>query len=150
MKLLSLVAATGLVFALGCTGLTGESEEDDGGGLFGDIDDENDAEDEDADNDGLTDSEEADLGTDPDESDSDGDGADDGEEVDQNTDPTDEDSVPFEGGWPVSACNGEIDGEGWDEGDVSDDWTMPDQFGQDVNLHAFCDNVVYVVFAAFW
>ncbi|GBC59360.1 hypothetical protein DENIS_0299 [Desulfonema ishimotonii] len=46
----------------------------------------------DADNDGLTDDEEAERGTDPNNPDSDGDGLTDGEEVAQDTDPTNSDS----------------------------------------------------------
>ena len=52
----------------------------------------------DSDGDGLTDDEEADLGTDPNNPDSDGDGISDGDEVDQGTDPndpdTDDDGIP--------------------------------------------------------
>lgn len=159
MKLLTFAAATGLLFAFGCTGLTGEEESDDGGGILGggddskdtDVDDTDDEDvDKDSDGDGLTDADEADLGTDADEADSDGDGTEDGAEIEQNTDPLDEDSHPFEGGWPISACNGDLEGEGYGKGDISTDWSMKDQFGEEVNLHAFCDNVVYMVFAAFW
>ena len=50
-----------------------------------------DPEDDDSDGDGISDSEELDLGTDPTEVDSDGDGYHDNWEVDENTDPTDED-----------------------------------------------------------
>jgi len=46
----------------------------------------------DTDGDGLSDDEEAELGTDPDEEDSDGDGLSDGDEVDAGTDPLDEDT----------------------------------------------------------
>jgi hypothetical protein len=152
MRLFTFSTAIGLVLALGCAAPEGDT----GGGFLGlgddngdngDVDDDNG---NDADGDGLSDDDEDDLGTDPNESDSDGDGVGDGEEVDQNTDPLDEDSKPFEGGWPISSCNGELKGEGYSEGDVSEDWTMQDQFGEDVNLHAFCDNVIYMVFAAFW
>ena len=153
MKLLTFAAATGLLFAFGCTGLPTDEEtpDDKGGDNTGDVDDTTDDDtDKDSDGDGLTDADEDELGTDADAADSDGDGTEDGEEVEQNTDPLDEDSHPFEGGWPVSACNGELEGEGYAKGDISTDWSMKDQFGEEVNLHAFCDNVVYVVFAAFW
>lgn len=46
----------------------------------------------DSDGDGLSDDEEAELGTDPDSADSDGDGFDDGDEVGRGTDPLDEDT----------------------------------------------------------
>lgn len=142
MKVWNGLAALAVVLAPACTGLTGEEPNDELAGETGTAPD--------ADGDGLSDADEDALGTDPTASDSDGDGFSDGEEVDQNTDPTDQASVPFEGGWPISACNGKVEGEGWDEGDVSNDWAMTDQFGESVNLHAFCDNVVYLVFAAFW
>lgn len=48
--------------------------------------------DADSDGDGLTDAEEADLGTDPQAADSDGDGIDDADEIDMGLDPLDEDS----------------------------------------------------------
>jgi hypothetical protein len=52
----------------------------------------------DTDEDGLSDDEEADLGTDPDDADTDGDGYDDGEEVDAGTDPLDATDHPSSGG----------------------------------------------------
>lgn len=145
----------GGVFLLGCAGLGGEDTA--GGGttdIFGnDVDDGNDEEDQgstDADEDGLTLDEEADLGTDPDEADSDGDGTGDGEEVKQSTDPLDDKDFPYEGGWAKGACRNDLDGEGFAEGDVASNFTMVDQFGEDVSLHDFCDRTVYLVFAAFW
>jgi len=145
----------GGVFLLGCAGLGGEDTA--GGGttdIFGnDVDDGNDEEDQgstDADEDGLTLDEETDLGTDPDEADSDGDGTGDGEEVKQSTDPLDDKDFPYEGGWAKGACRSDVEGEGFAEGDVAKNFTMVDQFGEDVSLHDFCDRKVYLVFAAFW
>jgi thiol-disulfide isomerase/thioredoxin len=63
----------------------------------------------DTDADGLTDEEEADLGTDPDEEDTDGDGLTDAEEVDMGFDPTEADA----------------DGDGLDDGDEADAGTDP-------------------------
>ena len=63
MKLFTLVAVGGLLFAPGCAGDTSEA---DGDGL-GETDNTGDADSEDADNDGLSDAEEADLGTELDE-----------------------------------------------------------------------------------
>jgi hypothetical protein len=51
---------------------------------------------EDSDGDGLSDEEEAELGTDPDDPDTDGDGVSDGDEVDAGTDPLDADDYPVE------------------------------------------------------
>ena len=142
MKLL--VLPIGLLI-LGCTGLA--PAEEDGTDDTDDVVDDSAADD---DGDGLTNDEEDELGTDPDESDSDGDGIGDEEEVDENTDPLDEDDFPYEGGWAKGACRNDVDSEGYSEGDVSKGWTMPDQFGQEVSLHDFCDRTIYVVFAAFW
>lgn len=142
-------------FLLGCAGLGGEDTA--GGGstdIFGNSTDGNDEGNDDgatdADEDGLTLDEENDLGTDPDEADSDGDGTADGEEVKQSTDPLDDEDFPYEGGWAKGACRKDIDGEGFAEGDVAENFTMVDQFGEDVSLHDFCDRKVYLVFAAFW
>ncbi len=104
----------------------------------------------DADADGLLGSEEESLGTNPDKTDSDGDGVGDGAELAANTDPLDGAEYPYEGGWEIGACKNDIKGEGLSEGDVSDDFSLLDQFGQNVHLYSFCDNVVYMVFAAFW
>jgi hypothetical protein len=82
---LSLVLGTGLILA--CSG----SDEPD------------------ADGDGLSDADEADLGTDPDDDDSDDDGLSDGDEVDAGTDPLDEDT----------------DGDGYSDGYEVDEGTDP-------------------------
>lgn len=149
----------GSFLLLGCAGLFGaEDTADDGTNSIFDAPDDTDdggngGDDDggaDPDDDGLTNDEEDELGTDPDEADSDGDGVGDGEELDQNTDPLDEDDAPYEGGWAKDACRSEVEGEGWREGDVSDNFVLSDQFGEDVSLHDFCDRTIYLVFAAFW
>lgn len=104
----------------------------------------------DDDGDGLLTSAEESLGTDPALADSDGDGTADGLEFKSNTDPLDPNEYPYEGGWAIGACRTDIEGEGRSEGQVSDDFKMMDQFGQNVSLYSFCDRVVYMVFAAFW
>lgn len=98
----------------------------------------------DSDEDGLLDSIEASIGTDPSERDSDGDDYDDGDEVTRNTDPTDAGDKPYQAGWPIDACRGDP-GE-----DAESNFELLDQFGETVRLHDFCDQVVYMVFAAFW
>ena len=102
------------------------------------------------DGDGLLGAEEAEVGTDPELADSDGDGINDGEELGKNTDPTDNLSYPYLGGWEIGACSGEVEGEGWSKGDISNEVVGMDSYGQDVSLYSFCDKVVYMVFAAFW
>lgn len=104
----------------------------------------------DDDGDGLLTSAEENLGTDPYVADSDGDGVSDGAEFKGHTDALDPNEYPYAGGWEIGACKDDIDGEGFSEGDVSDDWSMMDQHGQNVSLYSFCDRVVYLVFAAFW
>jgi hypothetical protein len=104
----------------------------------------------DADGDGLLGAKEAELGTDPNEADSDGDGADDGKEMVEHTDPLDDAEYPYQGGWEIGSCSKDVKATGWSEGDTSNDFAMMDQFGETVHLHSFCQDVVYLVFAAFW
>jgi hypothetical protein len=104
----------------------------------------------DSDGDGLTDAQEAELGTDPQLADSDGDGWDDGEEVDSYTDPTKAADHPYTGGWAIDACRFDLQGTGTQIGDVADDFRLTDQYGDKVRLHDFCDRTVLLVSAAFW
>jgi hypothetical protein len=60
------------------------------------------------------------------------------------------DASPYEGGWPVGACRDDIEPSGNAAGQVANDFALPDQFGDTVHLHDFCDRVVWLVFAAFW
>ena len=69
----------------------------------------------DTDGDGLTDVEEAELGTDPNNEDSDGDGTSDGDEVDLGLDPNDGDSKPYAGGWPNNPDKDEYNAPSADE-----------------------------------
>lgn len=150
MRLLVLI---GGALLLGCTGVAGGEETGGSSDIFGNPTEGGGGEDDgssDDDDDGLTRTEEEELGTDPSEADSDGDGTDDGDEVKANTDPTDDGDFPYEGGWAKGDCRDDIKGEGFAEGDVAENFTMVDQFGQEVSLHDFCDRTVYLVFAAFW
>jgi hypothetical protein len=104
----------------------------------------------DPDGDGLADADEATLGSDPGTPDSDGDGFDDGDEASQHTNPIDAEDHPYLGGWQIGACRDEVEPTGTTEGEVSNNFELPDQFGEMVSFHDFCDQVVYVVFAAFW
>lgn len=106
--------------------------------------------DADGDQDGLLASDEAALGTDPGDPDSDGDGWTDGDEVDQYTDPMADADHPYENGWKIDACRADIESTGNAEGEIANNFEMLDQFGETVKLHDFCDQVVYIVFAAFW
>ncbi len=106
---------------------------------------------QDADGDGLLDPDEIALGSDPANPDTDDDGYDDGEEAKQNTSPADPDDKPYATGWPIDACRNDItSGFGTENGDIAEGFALPDQYGQTVRLHDFCNQVVYLVFAAFW
>jgi len=104
----------------------------------------------DSDGDGLTDAEESELGTDPSVSDSDGDGESDGEEVGQNTDPLDATDHSYAGGWPIDSCRNSLTSTGNTEGDIVEDFSLMDQYGEWVSLHDFCGHTVLLVGAAFW
>lgn len=119
-------------------------------GLAGCLPDRDELGGQDSDGDGLTDSEEAELGTDSSNADSDGDGLSDFEEVEANTDPNDADDVPYAGGWAIDACRDDIESTGNGVGDIVEDFELPDQFGDSLRLHDFCGKLVVLVSAAFW
>ena len=128
----------------------------------------------DRDGDGLSDADEAELGTDPGDPDSDDDGYEDGAEVHTHgTNPLYEHSHPYTGGYNVGYCDtrpvptgptGLISGEfqpddgppEWYEwpvyavGDVVDDFAWRDQHGETVHLYSFCGQHVMLEFATFW
>lgn len=54
----------------------------------------------------------------------------------------------YEGGWPIGACRDDVVGESNAEGQVGLNFTLVDQYDEPVELYAFCDRVVYVVFGA--
>ena len=114
-------------------------------GCFADV-----AIDVDADGDGAVNSAEESAGTDPAVPDSDGDGWKDGEEIAQSTNPLDGDEHPYPGGWTIDACRSSIESTGNAVGQVAMDFALPDQFGDTVHLHDFCNRVIYLVFGAFW
>ena len=103
----------------------------------------------DSDNDGLTDREEAELGSDPANADSDSDGFADGEEADWYTDPTDPNDHPYEGGWPIDSCRNDLAPSGMAVGDVINDVKLVDQYGEEVRIHDFCDHVLLIEHAGF-
>lgn len=104
----------------------------------------------DRDGDGLMDAEEAGLGTDPQVADSDGDTYDDGSEFNGNSDPLDPTDHPYAGGWPIDACRHDVHGTGYSEGDVGMDFTLQDQYGEDVTLSDFCGKELVIESAAYW
>jgi len=105
----------------------------------------------DSDGDGLSDADEWAAGSDPDNDDSDGDAWVDGDEWAQGTDPMDAADHPYLGGWPIDKdCRDDIQGTGSSVGDIAQNFSLPDQFGEDVSLYDFCGKAVLLLNAAFW
>ena len=104
----------------------------------------------DADEDGLLDSEEEQIGTDPNNPDSDEDGHLDGDEANVGFDPLDGEDHPYLGNYPILRCDPEAVGTGYGVGEVSPDFELEDQHGEMVKLSDFCGNVVLLVAAADW
>lgn len=103
----------------------------------------------DSDADGLSDEEEASLGTDPNSPDTDGDGFDDPEEIDAGTDPKVCWDVPE--GWPqCSALSAGVSAEGWDMGQIVPSFPMTDQYGQQIESWDFYGMVLIVDVSAGW
>jgi hypothetical protein len=123
----------------------------------------------DTDEDGLSDGDEVTWGSDPLVADADGDGYLDGDEYAANTNPDFAYSHPYAGGYnvgwceagtpaatgPTGNCSANIHGStyNWDcyqEGDVLENFTLMDQFGEMVDLYSFCGQVISIVNGAFW
>lgn len=93
----------------------------------------------------------ADTDADGDVLDADGDGWNDDVEVASYTDPADALDHPYEfGDYPMDACRNDVVSTGVTPGDVAPNFEMPDQFGQAVHLHDFCDHIVVLTIGAFW
>lgn len=105
---------------------------------------------EDGDNDGIADFIETAFGTDPTDPDSDADGYDDLEEVNNSTDPNDAGDHPYYGGYPMDACRNTVNGTGNGVGDIAKNFSLMDQFGDQVSLHDFCGHAIVIVSSAFW
>jgi thiol-disulfide isomerase/thioredoxin len=120
----------------------------------------------DPDEDGLTNDEEAALGTDPENADSDGDGVLDGAEIDDGTNPSYTYSHVYAGGYNVGFCEspyegtatgatgtGSYDGSSWtayQNGDVLENFTLLDQHGEMVDMYSFCGKHVVFAVGAGW
>lgn len=104
----------------------------------------------DSDGDGLSDSQEEDLGTDPDDADTDGDGWEDETEVESSTNPLDGGDHPYEQGWPIDSCRDGVVSTGSQIGQITDNFELLSQTGEMVRLHDFCDRAVLLITAAFW
>lgn len=104
----------------------------------------------DRDQDGLLSDYEEEIGTDPEKADSDGDGHDDGSELEAGTDPLDIDDHPYLGGWQVARCDSDPLPSGNGIGDVTQDFSLSDQHGEEVSLYDFCQKTVVMLTGAFW
>jgi thiol-disulfide isomerase/thioredoxin len=102
----------------------------------------------DSDGDGLSDYGELGLGTDPTVGDTDGDGISDGEEF-QLSDPNDMYSWP-PGIWGDFSGDAMITNGGYTVGQQMQDFVAVDQFGNEVSLHQFYGMVVLLDFSAGW
>jgi hypothetical protein len=115
----------------------------------------------DADQDGLTDEREGELGTDPSNPDTDGDLAEDGAELSAGTNPLYALSHPYAGGYNVGYCAdgvppatgptgsagyGDQSWEVYAPGDVASDFAFLDQHHELVHLYSFCDRLVMLAF----
>jgi len=125
-----------------CSGKGGSSDASDSGA--GDLDPGTDS-----DGDGLTDLEEAELGTDPDVADSDGDGYSDGDEIEAGTDPGDAESGIYTGGWPYNSDKDALGSPAWtttaEIGAQVPRFTAVDQYGDTVDLYDFAGHGKLVV-----
>lgn len=170
MRLLLTLSAFA-AFTLACAAAP-EEEEEDRSDPFGDADTDADSDadadaDRDDDGDGLTNAEESTLGTDPDSPDSDGDGYEDAAEVESATNPTWEWSHPYDSGdYLIGSCPnppdmsaagptgvGVYDTYEWDayqEGDVLENFSAFDRWGQEVTPYSFCGNYTLITQSAEW
>jgi peroxiredoxin len=109
-----------------------------------DDDDDGTPEDLDWDNDGLPNTFETSIGTDANNEDTDGDGFLDGTEYYAYFRPWDATDFPYTGGYPRSPIPDKIEGEGFNQLQISPDWSAVDQFGQELSLHRFYGNIVII------
>ena len=113
--------------------------DDDDSGL-----DDDDATPVDIDGDGLLNDFEEQIGTDPMREDTDGDGHLDGAEYLDYFRPLDDSDFPYLGGYPRGPIPDEVVGEGFGQGQVTQDWMHHDQFDQLLHMHRFYGNVVVI------
>jgi predicted small secreted protein len=103
----------------------------------------------DTDGDGLSDAEEASLGTSPTNPDTDGDGYLDGWEVAEGTNPLSASSVIYEGGWPYNPDKDSMSAGSWgigaNVGQRFPRWMVQDQFGDLVDFYDLANAGVPIV-----
>jgi thiol-disulfide isomerase/thioredoxin len=57
---------------------------------------------------------------------------------------------PYQGGWDIGDCQGEIGSATNDPGGALGDITFTDAFGDEVRLYDFCHKAIWLVEGAFW
>ncbi len=108
------------------------------------VDDDDTTPDPDPDGDQLTNDFESEIGTNPNVADTDGDGYDDGVEHTNFFFARDASDYPYIGGYPRGPIPEEVEGEGFDQGQITDNWSHLDQFEQELWMHRFYGNVVVI------
>lgn len=110
----------------------------------------------DPDGDGLSNDEEAELGTDPNNADSDGDGYSDGDELAEGSDPTNPGDGIYAGGWPYNPNKDVIEDPGFDTpavvGGRMGRFVAVDQFGDTFDFYDFAghDKPILLDISAPW
>jgi len=54
------------------------------------------------------------------------------------------------GGWHIADCKEDIESTGYEVGEIAPNFVATDQFGDKIELHAFCDRTVVLVASAEW
>jgi len=57
---------------------------------------------------------------------------------------------PYQGGWDIGDCQGEVGSATNDPGGALADLTFTDQFGDEVRLYDFCHKAIWLIEGAFW
>lgn len=146
-RILMIALALGLGSTMGCAPADGDGDGDGPAELDPDGDEDGDL---------LTNAFEAISYTDPLNADTDGDGFEDGFEYAAYFRPYNEDDFPYTGGYPRGPVPpgsrwDEITAEdGWDQGDVSNSWTMTDRHGETIRLKRFFGQVIMIDISAEW
>ncbi|MEL6348708.1 MAG: hypothetical protein AAFV53_36730 [Myxococcota bacterium] len=82
--------------------------------------------------------------------DADNDGVTNGFETEMGSDPRDADDVPYRGGWAKDAhCRFDVEPTGNDVGEIAHDFALLDQNKDEWHLHDFCDRLIFLEFAGY-
>ena len=98
----------------------------------------------DSDQDGIDDKDEVDAGSDPMKADTDGDGCNDKVEMDASSSPTDASETIFAGNWPCNPLKDTLEDPGWGgtgtEDSILPNWSAIDQYGEQIDIYEFANN----------